>query len=97
MRIKKEVNMGLGHKLYLAIDDGIAVMTCNHPEAIKKMFEEMKKQQMNISWDVTNNAMIENFPGLKAEEIEEMLDRDINTAHKKQKEVIRKKSIKPEK
>lgn len=97
MRIKKEVNMGLGYKLYLAIDDGIAVMTCNYPDAIKKIFEESKKHNINVSWDVTNNAMIEKFPGLKAEEIEGMLDTDINKAHKKQKEVVKKKLTKSEK
>jgi len=97
-RIKKEINMGLGIKIFLVIDDGIAVMTCSHPEALKKIYFEAKKNPVNktriLSYDFREHAMIEKYPGLTSGEIEGMLDLDISKALKKQKEIVEKKQTK---
>jgi len=90
--IKKEIEMGLDIKLFLIIDDGIAVMTSNYANQLKGIYFKAKQNGQNVSYDFRRNAMIEKFPGIKAEEIARRIDIDTQTAFKKQKETIKNKN-----
>lgn len=88
-RIKKEVNMGLGVILYIVIDDGIAIITSNKPELLKKMYLQGKQEGKDLGWNERTQSWSEKAPGKTAEEIWEILEGYFNIGLIRQKEKVK--------
>jgi hypothetical protein len=82
--INKEFKLGLAI-FNFKIVDGVAIMTSNDPKVTKQCYENCKKQkEFEVSYNSRLNAMIEKFPGRKAEEIVKMIEIDMDNANKEQ-------------
>jgi hypothetical protein len=85
-KIYKEINLCNGLILKIIIDDGIAILSGTYGKEILKFYYQAKEQGKKVVFDYRKNVMIEYYDGLKANEIEKLIDQDIKSA----KEVKRK-------
>jgi len=83
-KIVKHKTMGT-IEIRIDVDDGVAVLTTNNFRVTRQMFDSNKAQgKPNIFYNIKENAMIEKFEGLTAEEISARLDKDFFEADTQQ-------------
>jgi hypothetical protein len=57
-KINKEIDIGNGVILKIAINDGIAVLTSNYGKEILRFYHQAKEAGKNVEYDYRRNAMI---------------------------------------
>ena len=87
-KISGKYILGTGVVVEYAINDGVAVMTCNYAKQLQGIYFKAKAAGKKVEWNYRKNAMIEKFD-CTAEEFKKKLDIDFSTAKDKQVEAIK--------
>lgn len=87
-KIIKELDLGGGVKIKVAIDEGKAVMVSNYGKEMLKIYYKTKEAGKKVSYNYRSNAMIELFDE-SIEEYSKNIDADYVKAMQKQRDVIK--------
>lgn len=89
MEIKRTYNLGF-LIIQARINDGFVVLTTNQATITKQIYHLAKKQGRNVIYNERTSSCVEYYEGLKAQEIEKIIDGEVVEAKGKAGEMVKK-------